>query len=394
MRDNKYWGVAVVAIALTISMLAAPVGAVHAAPLVSDGRAGGCIVVPKSSQQGRVLTAAKDLADYIKKMSDASIPIRRDSESCAGFRVLIGNTRLAPVEPAEVSAEKVGFDGFVIRTVPDGVVIAGRTPQGTANGVYHFAENVLDVHWFSLEDDGPTCPKRQTIEIPELNLTVKPDFQWRGQYYQGILKYLPEQQKANQNRWWTFNRLWGEDAVEVYHALVGIVPNSLYDKHPEYFPLVNGKRLRGDTNPDSSEVQRCLSNPDVQKMAAESTAQYFNKNPGCRFASLSANDAGGPQGGFCECDSCKALGPTPSHQILAFGNAVAKANEARYPDRGYAFLAYRHTLNPPLDELRHVTATDRAEQAPESKFKPPPAAGVCPGLEPKIIDGEHPADRK
>ena len=51
-------------------------------------------------------------------------------------------------------------------------------------------------------------------------------------------------------------------------------------------------------------------------------------------------------------------------------------------------------LNPPLDELRHVTAADRAEQAPEARYAPPEKFGACPGLEPKVVGGEHPADRK
>ena len=51
-------------------------------------------------------------------------------------------------------------------------------------------------------------------------------------------------------------------------------------------------------------------------------------------------------------------------------------------------------LNPPLDELRHVTASDRAERAPEAKYAPPAKFGACPGLEPKVVGGEHPADRK
>ena len=43
-----------------------------------------------------------------------------------------------------------------------------------------------------------------------------------------------------------------------------------------------------------------------------------------------------------------AMGPTPSHQLLAFANAVARANEGRYPNRGYVFYAYRHTLDAAL----------------------------------------------
>jgi hypothetical protein len=31
---------------------------------------------------------------------------------------------------------------------------------------------------------------------------------------------------------------------------------------------------------------------------------------------------------------------------------------------------------------------------PEAKYHPPPTFGACPGLEPRVIAGEHPADRK
>jgi hypothetical protein len=320
--------------------------------LLESGQARCSIVYPAGTEKGRVLTAVKDLAGYLEAMSGTKIPLRWDTDASPGFRIMIGSTALSPVDRAAVSETKVGFDGFIIKSVPGGVVIAGRTPQGTANGVYHFAEEVLGIHWYTLEEDGPTFPDQKTIEIPTLDLTEKPDFAWRGQYYSGLHKYLPEKSQTNSPRWWTFNRLWGIEGGTA-HVFVAIVPNNLYDSHPEYFPLVDGKRLRGDVHPDNSEVQRCLSNPDVLARAIAYTAARLEKYPENRFTSLSANDAGSKQGGFCQCDNCTAMGPTPSHQLLAFANAVAEANEERYPNRGYVFYAYRHTLDAPLGMKAH-----------------------------------------
>ncbi len=361
---------------LALLLLPTTGGTAAAAVLVKDGAPSGCIVVPQGTEKGPVLTAAENLAGYLQKMSGAAIPIHRDNESCEGFRVLIGSTRLAPVESAEVSEEKVGYDGFVIRTVPSGVVIAGRNPKGTVNGVYHCAEEVLGIHWFSVEDDAPTCPKRRTIEVPKLSLTVKPDFAWRCHWWslqvssQDYKKYttpLAMKLALNRDRWWTFNRHGGIEA-EVGHAFIAIVPNELYAKHPEYFPYIdysfkedrnspfNRKVLRPDPKGNlpawplkpgryagDESVQRCFSNPDVLKLAVESTARQFDAHPELRFASLSDND--GPW--WCECGACKAMGKTRSHRALAFANKVAAANKAKYPDRGYFMLAYMHTLNPP-----------------------------------------------
>ena len=356
--------------------------------LVESGQARCSIVFPAGTEKGRVLTAAQDLAGYLKTMSGATIPLRWDVDSCPGFRIMIGSTALSPVDRDDVSEEKVGFDGFIIKSVPGGVVIAGRTPKGTANGVYHFAEKELGVHWYTLEDDAPTCPSKKTIEIPILDMTEKPDFAWRGQYYSGLTKYLPEKSKANSPRWWTFNRLWGISGGTA-HVFDTIVPNNLYEKHPEYFPLVDGKRLRGDLHPGNAEVQRCLSNPDVLALAIAHTAARFEKYSDSRFVSLSANDAGSKQGGFCQCDNCTAMGPTPSHQLLAFANAVAEANEERYPNRGYVFYAYRHTLDAPVGMKAHRNVVPMI--CPLDNCRLHSLVSGCPDIASKraAIDGWH-----
>ena len=375
------------AIALLVS-LAFAIPATADQMLVEAGKAQCSIVVPTGTEKGRVLTAAYDLKSYLEKMSGAKIPMRWDIDSCPGFRIMIGSTALSPVDRDDVSEETVGFDGFIIKSVPGGVVIAGRTPNGTANGVYHFAEEVLGVHWYTLEEDAPICPQKKTIEIPKLNVTEKPDFPWRGQYYSGLTKYLPKESMDNAPRWWTFNRLWGIGGGTA-HVFVAIVPNSLYDTHPEYFPLVDGKRLRGDLHPDNSEVQRCLSNPDVLARAIAFTAARFERFTENRFASLSANDAGSKGGGFCQCDNCKAMGPTPSHQLLAFANAVAEANEERYPNRGYVFYAYRHTLDAPTGMKAHRNVVPMI--CPLDNCRLHSLLSGCPDIASKkaAIDGWH-----
>jgi hypothetical protein len=45
------------------------------------------------------------------------------------------------------------------------------------------------------------------------------------------------------------------------------------------------------------------------------------------------------------------------------------------------------------DHLPIVAAADQVEVR-EAKYSPPPAFGVCPGLETRYVGFEHPADRK
>ena len=318
--------------------------------LVDNGQAQCYIVIPEGTDGRvlensacRVLKAAHALAGYLKTMSGTDVPIRWETDHAPGFRIYIGSTRSAPVGPADITQEKIGFDGFIIKSVPDGVVIAGRTPLGTEHGVYAFAEEVLGIHWYTIEDDGPIIPKRSTIEIPKLDITVKPDFAWRGQYHSIVRNYLPEKSKANCNAWWTFNRVWGISGG-MAHIFEDIVPGSLFESHPEYFALIKGKRTKGAVN-----VQRCLSNPAVLQLAIDYSASRFEKYPDLRFTSLSANDGGG----WCECENCKAMGPTQAHRIFAFCNSVAEALEDRYPNRGFCCIAYQATIEPPMDLKLH-----------------------------------------
>ncbi len=45
------------------------------------------------------------------------------------------------------------------------------------------------------------------------------------------------------------------------------------------------------------------------------------------------------------------------------------------------------------DHLPIVAAADQVDVR-ESKYSPPPAFGVCPGLEVRYVGSDHPADRK
>ena len=59
--------------------------------------------------------------------------------------------------------------------------------------------------------------------------------------------------QANFPNWQDFNHISGIYA-ECAHLFYRIVPDSLFETHPEYFALIDGKRKAG-----RHEVQRCLS---------------------------------------------------------------------------------------------------------------------------------------
>jgi hypothetical protein len=349
--------------------------------IVENGQAKGRIIVPAGAD-GKVVGAAHKLSSYLQQMTGAFVTVQSDASPIpAGFHIRLGSTAGAPVDPAWVTEQQVGKDGFVFRTANDGVVLAGGNAYGTTNAIYRFAEQVLGVHWFSPEDSAPTFPQQSTVAVPSLNQTVKPDFNWRGQYYSfqqredyQTLGAVAQQISANRDAWWTFNRMSSPPTYEIDagHMFHQFVPDSLYASHPEYFPLVDYKfgAVGPNQNPYVNRVpsgnppqrmpgissQRELSNPEVQQLAIQWTRDQFAANPNLAMASLAASD--GPW--WSTSPQFLAMGPDDASRYVAFVNIVAQANEALYPNRGYTFLAYdgSTTLTPPPSSIVvHPNAT-------------------------------------
>ena len=112
--------------------------------------------------------------------------------------------------------------------------------------------------------------------------------------------------------------------------------------HPEWFSLVDGKRVGG-----LIEGQLCLTNREmtdffigeveksVEKGAAEAKAAGL---PAPRIYDISMNDSGK----HCQCDACKAeiARYGLSGYQLRFENAVAAAVGAKHPELLFSVLAY------------------------------------------------------
>ena len=96
---------------LSIILLLVPESFADPTLLVDHGQPRGCIVLPAALTDERVLTAADELAGYVEQMSGALPPVQRDDKPGDGFRILIGSTKLAAVDPESISEEKVGLDG-------------------------------------------------------------------------------------------------------------------------------------------------------------------------------------------------------------------------------------------------------------------------------------------
>ncbi|MCK7541625.1 MAG: DUF4838 domain-containing protein [Marinilabiliales bacterium] len=113
-------------------------------------------------------------------------------------------------------------------------------------------------------------------------------------------------------------------------------PSDYFGEHPEYYSLVNGRRIQ--------DGQLCLSNPEVIRILAENLGERMREAPDKVYWSVSQNDCIN----YCECDGCRRLYEkygNISGAYIEMSNKIA----ARFPDKQISTLAYQFTRQAPVN---------------------------------------------
>src|SRR5437660_10775813 len=242
--------------------------------------------------------AAQELQAYIEKMSGARLPIISDAERAGSREILLGENGHLVALGQRIDLSKLGTDGFVLRTAHSRLIIAGGKPRGTLYGVYELLERHFGVRWFT--PDLEMVPHKNRITLAALNETKIPALEYREVFWSEMMHnpdFAARQRVNGPNCKLTHKH--GGAAVVYFpfvHSFDSLIPRELYKDHPEYFPLINGERTNG-------YVQRCLSNPDVVKLAKSRVRDWIKEHPQATIISVSQNDTGK----WCQCEKCKAL---------------------------------------------------------------------------------------
>lgn len=304
---------------------------------------------------------AKELQTWLEKITGATLPIVTDDKPVAGNILAVSQNRYTEL----LYRQPYRFEEYVVKTLsPTCLAFAGWEGEPAVNGegewlrddergplyaVYHFLED-LGVRWFYPGDWGWYAPRRPTLVVPEYDVREVPATTIRW----GISAGTSDDPAWNaavadwavRNRFNTW--LWSAaDKGGYVHVAYGchtfhqIIPADWYfDAHPDWFPLINGRRVR--------DGQLCLSNPGVTQRFADVGRDIFSKDSGCRFFSVWPDDM---PGGWCECEGCRAMdGPdrNVADRLVKFTNAVAEMTAHEYPDRIIVTAAYTPAyFNPP-----------------------------------------------
>ncbi len=299
------------------------------------------VLGPEASATEQV--AAEELRQHLCAMAGVS-PRVRWSDACGGA-VYINQRDIATRAGIDVAALRLAPEAFHLEARAGNVHLLSGSARGTLYGVYEILES-LGCRWFTPQVS--RLPRRRTIRLPATRQTHAPAFEFRDMNIW----------EARDPRWWVRNRLNGaytpvpdELGGHVTYGLfvhtfwMLVPPEQYFDRHPEYFSLVNGRRVR-------DRGQLCLTNPEVVRVVTERVLEHMRANRKARLFSVSQND----WDGHCECSRCAALAAKEGAQsgpLLHFVNAVAAETTKVFPDNLIDTLAYSYTADAPRQVVPH-----------------------------------------
>jgi len=314
--------------------------------LVKDGASEYRIVVaPAASPSGH--WAAEELQAHIEACTGVTLPIVEAAPADGAPMIVLGCGPAAQGLGVDPSAEVLGEQGYVVRTVTPHLVIAGTAAAGTLYGVYDFLERRMGVRWYA---PGVTkTPAVTDVPLPEEDRVERPAFAWRHTSYT-----WPGRDAAFMARVGSNSGEGGADHPQgIQYAFDGrahsyfrfVSPGEFFDSHPEYFSEIGGVRRKDET-------QLCLTNPDVLEIVTERMLKRMGEYPHYRQHNFSQMD----WYSYCECVRCSAMNArygTMGGTQFWFVNQLAERTSKRYPDKLIGTLAYIYTEQPPKGMAMH-----------------------------------------
>ena len=270
--------------------------------------------------------AAEILRTSVLKMSGVDLPVLevkvpdKPGAAVIGFR----GSELPPLVASSLPMLREG--GFILATSTGNLYIAGGGGKGVIYGVVHLLEKYFGCRKFSpsaglfppgddlvlgclFESHNPV----NTVRIVNGDFALDPDY----------LDWMRLQLHTD---------LYG--AGYYVHTFQRLIPwQTYFEAHPEYFALMNGKRIID---------QPCLSRPEVFEIAAARLREEIAAQPEKQIWSVSQND----NFSYCRCPDCLKIieeEGSPAGPILRFVNRMA----ALFPDRTISTLAYQYSRPAP-----------------------------------------------
>ncbi|MEJ5962195.1 DUF4838 domain-containing protein [Pedobacter immunditicola] len=300
--------------------------------------------------------AALELQHWLKEISGAYFPIDSINTPYKGPQIIIGFNERVKLLTSLKAPDEVD-ESF--RYFNDGkdIYIYGGKLRGTMYGVTAFLENEFGCRWYT-----PTVsviPKMNHYRFSVYQFSDSPKIRIRHNNYWGASDPVWAARNKMNGRQQYVDQPGGVQAYWGVHTFYQLLPPAeFFDKHPEYYSLVKGKRIYF-ANTKHEPGQLCLSNEDVVRIVTERVKERMRKNPEYLVYDVSHNDI---WGNHCECNKCLSKSAEyggESGLMIWFVNQIAAEVKNEFPNKFIGTLAYRYTRNPPVNISPHKNVVIR-----------------------------------
>jgi len=283
--------------------------------LVKNGKPRYTITLPQNPSPEE-MRAAQFFNHHIERMAGCELPIIHKAHQTGVNTIIISKS----------DAIATG-DGFSIKTLGNTILLTGGNKKGCVYAVSELLEQYFGVRYFSpVYVVIPTC---RTITLPRINIENASPNTFRN--VNGA--FAKDENYRDFHRLHITSDMFAEGYyVHTFHRLVPW--QEYFDGNPEYFALMNGKRIID---------QLCLTNQGVFDLVVEKLEKEMKQQPDKLVWSVSQDD----NFSYCQCDDCKSIieeEKSPAGPIVRFVNRVAE----HFPDKIISTLAYQYSRQAPL----------------------------------------------
>lgn len=293
--------------------------------------------------------AGMELQKYIYLSTNTLIPVFSDKCQNRSKEIILGDARGNTYKDLLIGKSN---EAYLIKVKDENVYITGNSPRAILYGTYKFLELFIGFRCYTKD-----CEKYNTLESLEIDEDFiyigDFSFEYREAYFTDAFngdfaaKNMLNSNLAdlsnkhgNKVKWFNF-----------HHSFSDLInPKDYFDTHPEYFSLIDGKRIKEHT-------ELCLSNPDVFKLCLEKLRTWIINNPECDIFSVAQDEW---MGHFikmaCECENCKKIDDENNSQsgsIITFVNKLCNALQEEFPNKLIHTFAYQYSRRTPTKVIPH-----------------------------------------
>lgn len=379
--------------------------------LARDGRSEYRVVIAEDAEEP-IPAAAQEFVHFFEEITGAQLPIVTAAEPMGEREIIIGPSKHLDNLATYIDWEKLGREGYVIRTVGDYLLLFGGPGRGTINAVYTLLDEYLGCRWYT--STFSVIPKNPDLSIDLIHVEKVPAFEaraissshngdpaWTARQrinsfnasirwavlpcdFAAVQKVLADPRLAKCLKFACSKSFQPGYWLHTLRAGSELLPLEHFEEYPEYFGM-NGD---GKRDPD---ITLCLTNPAVLPIVVENARKWLEHTPGANIISVSQSDK--PQYDYCHCPMCqeawkkfsyklnknplgrfpygtlpgwvgaegqKRVRPVwnpssvgPAGVLLEFVNRVAEELEEDYPNVLVHTLAYFWTKYPPEEIELH-----------------------------------------